>query len=64
MRVNPNRRTLKNIYRTYVDVICYQKTDKKRVNFKDVDADRQDVAMTDNVHMAEADVAEDRQVAD
>ena len=38
VRVNPNRRTLKNIYRTYVDVINYLKVDKSRVNLKDSDA--------------------------
>ena len=38
VRVNPNRRTLKNIYRTYVDVINYLKSDKSRVNLKDADA--------------------------
>lgn len=38
VRVNPNRRTLKNIYRTYVDVINYLKSDKSRVNVKDSDA--------------------------
>ena len=38
VRVNPNRRTLKNIYRTYVDVINYLKSDKSRVNVKDTDA--------------------------
>lgn len=32
VRVNPNRRTLKNIYRTYIDVIAYQKSDRSRVN--------------------------------
>jgi len=42
IRVNPNRRTLKNIYRTYVDVVTYVKTDKTRVNLKDADADKAD----------------------
>ena len=32
IRVNQNRRTLKNVYRTYVDVITYIKTDKRRFN--------------------------------
>lgn len=40
VRVNPARRTLKNIYRTYIDVICYVKSDKSRVNVKDSDAQR------------------------
>jgi|TARA_B110000285_G_C14564440_1_gene355001 DNA replication licensing factor MCM4 len=30
MRVNTAMRTLKNIYRTYIDVIGYVKTDKHR----------------------------------
>jgi DNA replication licensing factor MCM4 len=30
MRVNTTMRTLQNIYRTYIDVIGYVKTDKKR----------------------------------
>jgi DNA replication licensing factor MCM4 len=38
VRVNPQRRTIKNIYRTYIDVINYLKTDKKRVDIKDQDA--------------------------
>ena len=32
VRTNPNRRTLKNVYRTYIDVITYIKTDKRRFN--------------------------------
>ena len=32
VRLNPARRTLKNVYRTYVDVITYIKTDKRRFN--------------------------------
>ena len=30
VRVNANKRTLKNVYRTYIDVITYVKSDKKR----------------------------------
>ena len=30
VRINPARRTLKNVYRTYIDVITYIKTDKRR----------------------------------
>lgn len=48
VRVNPNRRTLKNIYRTYVDVINYLKSDKSRVNVKDSDAQKADVAVVDH----------------
>ena len=32
VRVNPNMRTLKNIYRTYIDVINFLRTDKRRFN--------------------------------
>jgi DNA replication licensing factor MCM4 len=38
VRVNPQRRTIKNIYINYIDVINYLKTDKKRVDIKDQDA--------------------------
>lgn len=37
VRVNPQKRTLKNIYRTYIDVVTYLKTDKGRVDRKDQD---------------------------
>jgi len=30
VRVNSNKRTLRNVYRTYVDVVTYVKSDKKR----------------------------------
>ena len=30
VRLNPARRTLRNVYRTYIDVITYIKTDKRR----------------------------------
>ena len=36
-RVNAGMRTLKNIYRTHVDVIGYVKTDSKRYNNNDED---------------------------
>ena len=32
VRVDSAKRTLKNVYRTYIDVINYVKTDKKRLN--------------------------------
>lgn len=62
VRVNPNRRTLKNIYRTYIDVICYVKTDKSRVNVKDIDAEQNEQALNENVEMHEPD--KDHVVAD
>ena len=37
IRVNVNKRMLKNIYRTYIDVIGYVKTDKKRYENADID---------------------------
>lgn len=30
VRINTQKRTLKNVYRTYIDVINYVRTDKKR----------------------------------
>ena len=42
VRVNQNRRTLKNVYRTYIDVITYVKTDKRRFEFNDSEAKGQD----------------------
>lgn len=62
--MNPNRRTLKNIYRTYIDVICYVKTDKSRVNVKDSEAQKNEeqMAQTDNVQMHEEE--KDHAVAD
>jgi DNA replication licensing factor MCM4 len=35
VRVNPRQRTVKNIYKTYLDVVHIQKTDKRRVNVDD-----------------------------
>jgi DNA replication licensing factor MCM4 len=32
VRVDSAKRTIKNVYRTYIDVINYVKTDKKRLN--------------------------------
>lgn len=42
VRVKPNQRKLKNVYRTYVDVITYTKVDVSRVNLKDSDANKMD----------------------
>ena len=39
VRVNPQQRTLKNVYRTYIDVINFVRTDKKRFN---VDVNKED----------------------
>ena len=63
VRVNPARRTLKNIYRTYIDVICYLKSDKSRVNIKDSEAQQQEEKMgEENVDMHEGE--KDHAVAD
>jgi len=35
VRVNPNKRTLKNVYRTYIDVMNYVKTSVKSFNIDD-----------------------------
>jgi len=35
VRVNPNKRTLKNVYRTYVDVMNYKKVAKGRIDVQD-----------------------------
>ncbi|KAJ7381699.1 DNA replication licensing factor, mcm4 component, partial [Desmophyllum pertusum] len=37
MRVNPRQRNVKAVYKTYIDVIHFQKTDKKRLYSKDPD---------------------------
>lgn len=39
VRVNPNKRTLKNVYRTYVDVMNYKKVAKGRIDVQDKDVD-------------------------
>ncbi len=33
-RVNPNRRSLRNIFTTYVDVVSYKKTEKGRLGIE------------------------------
>lgn len=37
VRVDSGKRTLKNVYRTYVDVINYVKNDRKRLNVESDD---------------------------
>ena len=48
VRVNSTMRTLKNIYRTYVDVISYKKQDNARVNVQDNDAARNEEMFNEN----------------
>lgn len=50
VRVNSNKRTLKNVYRTYIDVITYVKADKKRYDNNDQPLDDK---AGDNVMMKE-----------
>ena len=37
MRVHPRQRNVKAVYKTYIDVIHFKKTDKKRLYSKDPD---------------------------
>ena len=49
-------RTIKNIYRTYIDVIGYVKSDKKRFDTGENDQAKQDAdmeAMDENAHNEE-----------
>lgn len=42
IRVNQNKRTLKNVYRTYVDVMNYQKAEKSRFQLNDGQLDKKE----------------------
>lgn len=35
VRVNPRQRTVKNVYKTYLDVVHIQRTDKRRLKVDD-----------------------------
>lgn len=50
VRVNANKRTLKNVYRTYVDVVTYVKSDKKRFELGEQELKEE---RADNVAMKE-----------
>ncbi len=52
VRVNPRQRTLKSIYKTYIDVLHIQKVDKKRMGI-DVSTVEQDVSDQVTVNMDE-----------
>lgn len=55
-RINPNMRTMKNVYRTYIDVIGYIKTDSKRYeNDVEQPEGKEDVEMQDGEHEEEHD---------
>jgi DNA replication licensing factor MCM4 len=45
VRVDSTKRTLKNVYRTYIDVINYVKVDKKRLNVDTNDKKNKDEMM-------------------
>lgn len=48
VRVNPNRRTMKNVYRTYVDVVSFVKGDKKRFGV-DLNSDKSETINTNDL---------------
>lgn len=50
VRVNSNKRTLKNVYRTYIDVITYVKADKKRYEIGEQGLNEKN---TENIEMKE-----------
>ena len=39
LRVNPRMRTVKAVYKTYIDVIHFRKTDSKRLRERDEEED-------------------------
>lgn len=55
-RVKPNQRKLKNVYRTYIDVITYTKQDASHINLKDSDADKNDQAIANKMEVGDVDV--------
>ena len=58
VRVNANKRTLKNVYRTYIDVITYVTADKKRYEIGEQGLNENDPNKADNIEMkAEVDPA-------
>ena len=52
VRVNANKRTLKNVYRTYIDVVTYVTADKKRYEIGNQDMN-ENKNMGENVAMKE-----------
>lgn len=48
VRVDSSKRTLKNVYRTYIDVINYVKTDRKRLNVDTNQDQKQDMMEVDD----------------
>lgn len=52
VRVNTQKRTLKNVYRTYIDVVTYVKSDKKRFELGEQEL-KDDKGTGENVQMKE-----------
>jgi DNA replication licensing factor MCM4 len=54
VRVNPHTRVMKNVYRTYIDVINFVRTDKRRfnVNVDQKNANGEDQPMDEEVDEA------------
>ncbi len=42
MKVNPKRRTLKSVYRTYIDVLHFKKADDRRIRLDNANTDQND----------------------
>lgn len=62
IRTNPHVRTLKNIYRTYIDVIGYTKTDSKRYANGPEDGNKEqqdDAQANDDLHGLEEEAQEE-----
>ena len=63
VRVNANKRTLKNVYRTYIDVITYVTSEKKRFDIGGSGLDEakgdQNLVMKEEQEGAEQAAAED-----
>lgn len=49
IRSNSMKRTLKNVYRTYIDVINYVKKDKKKINIDSNEQKKDDDMEVDEV---------------
>lgn len=58
VRVDSGKRTLKNVYRTYIDVINYVKTDRRRFNV-DTSDPKQAEAMDVDENANELDLLKD-----
>lgn len=61
VRVNPNKRTLKNVYRTYVDVMNYKKGSKGRIDVGDKGEDQREAQQAEDVEMNQIDTGRKNQ---